>query len=372
MKILIHNNNFDLSTGGGAERYVLDIIAGLKDREHEVFTSTNTQHLEKVDIVYVNNCIDTSLLEKLQSKPCVRFIHDHKIYCPGTPKYWFCSEQQCRINTDLRCIYYAFSEHCQSRNPLKFLPATLGKQNELAVNRKFKKLIVASDFMKEMLLCHGFSEEQVVVNTLFPYGEVADDKKNASNLQLIKEEPPLVLYVGRIFKEKGVDYLIKAAALLKQDFKLVIIGTGWEEAYCKKLSLKLGLQQRIHFTGFLKPDEISEYYKKCRLVVVPSVWPEPFGLIGLEAYQFSKPVVAFDTGGISHWLKNEQNGFMVERLNTKRLAEKIDILLSDKELSDTLGKNGYNMLQEQFTFKRHLDNLEKVFTEVVSSNTNVS
>ena len=175
MKILVVNNNFNLESGGGAERYTLDVIEGLRSRGHTVYNSTGTDHLEETEVVYVNNCFNTSLLGQLTRKPAVRFIHDHQIYCPGTPKYWFNSQKQCCINTNLRCIYYGFTEKCQSRNPLKFIPQTLGKPGEIKVNQQFKKILVASEFMRQMLIDNGFQKKQVVVNHLFPYDEAPED-----------------------------------------------------------------------------------------------------------------------------------------------------------------------------------------------------
>jgi len=359
MKILIINNNFDLKTGGGAERYVLDVVEGLKKRGHKVFISTNTEYLDKVAVVYVNNCFNTSLLKELTNKPAIRFIHDHQLYCPGTPKYWFNSQKQCRINTSPKCLYYSFAEQCLSRNPIKAVPAVLGKKRELEVNRRFGKLLVASSFMREMLITNGFESGKIEVNHLFPYS-----KKGVSNLQ-VGGSPPLILYVGRIFKEKGVYQLIQAAALIKQDFRLLVCGTGWDRERCDNITKELNLGNKVRFPGFVPRDELLSLYGEAELVVVPSVWPEPFGLVGIEAFQHSKPVVAFDSGGISEWLKDGKNGLLIERLNIKQLAQGIEKLLTDKKLASRMGKFGKTVVEKDFSLEKHLDKLEKVFEQVL-------
>lgn len=363
MKLLIVNNNFDLSTGGGAERYTLDIIDALKERGHEVYTSTGIEHLEKVDAVYVNNCFDTLSLEKLTARPSIRFIHDHQIYCPGTPKYWFNTQRPCQICTDWRCMYYAFTEKCQSRNPKKFVPQTISKQKELAVNKRFKKLFVASEFMKDMLIENDFAEEQVYVNHLFPYGLTIGSLGSVGSLR--EEEKPLILYVGRLFKEKGVDYLLRAAAEIKIPFRLIVIGTGWEEQNLKQLCKELNLQSKVEFLGFVQKSDLVNYYQQANVVVVPSVWPEPFGLIGIEAYQYKKPVIAFDSGGISEWLKHSQTGYLVERLNYRQMAERITELLTNIEIANEFGEAGYNLVYQEFTLKKHVDVLEETLKEII-------
>ncbi|MFH1896384.1 MAG: glycosyltransferase family 4 protein [bacterium] len=368
MRILIVNNNFSSEFGGkagGAERYVLDVVEGLKSKGHKVYTSTGTEHLEKAEVVFVNNCFNTTLLKEITQKPAVRFVHDHQVYCPGTPKYWFHSQKQCCINTSWRCLYYALCEQCLSRNPARAVPAVLAKPKELAVNRKFKKILVASEFMRQMLLENGFAKEQVEINHLFPYGEFVSNLRGQENLP---NDKPLILYAGRIFKEKGVDQLIRAVALLKQDFRLVICGAGWDKERCARIVKELGLDSRVTFAGSVPQKELLEYYQQAEVVVVPSVWPEPFGLIGIEAYQYGKPVVGFDSGGISEWLKNGKNGFLVEGLNISQMAQKIDLLLKDKDLAQKMGQAGKAMVAEEFTFKGHIKRLEEVFETVINEN----
>jgi glycosyltransferase involved in cell wall biosynthesis len=178
---------------------------------------------------------------------------------------------------------------------------------------------------------------------------------------------PIILFVGRVFKEKGVDHLIRACALLKQDFNLVVVGDGWDLERCKSIAHDLGLQDKVDFKGFLPSKKVARLYQQSRIVAVPSVWPEPFCLTGLEAMSYKKPVVAYDSGGISQWLRNGKNGFLVERLSGKGLAEKLDLLLKDVSLAEKMGNEGYNIVRDKFTFKRHLDELEELFEKVVSA-----
>ncbi|MBW8865225.1 MAG: glycosyltransferase family 4 protein, partial [Verrucomicrobia bacterium] len=108
----------------------------------------------------------------------------------------------------------------------------------------------------------------------------------------------LIIYAGQITRGKGVDVLIKSLSLVREPFECLIFGDGNYRAACEKLSHKLGLTDRISFRGHVSPDEMNIYHRECSVAVVSSVWPEPFGAVGLEAMRHGLPEVAFDAGGI--------------------------------------------------------------------------
>jgi len=120
---------------------------------------------------------------------------------------------------------------------------------------------------------------------------------------------------------------------------------------------------KTKFFGWVDDKILGDLYAQCRVVAVPSVWPEPFGLTGLEAASFGKPVVAFDVGGIPQWLEDGQNGFLVESQNVDQLSEKISLLLENEALAGRIGQVGKKRLRKEFTLERHLDKLEKVLVD---------
>lgn len=100
-------------------------------------------------------------------------------------------------------------------------------------------------------------------------------------------------------------------------------------------------------------------------MVVPSIWPEPFGLIGIEAMYFGKPVVAFDVGGISEWLKDRENGFLVKFPDKKQFAERIKLLLEDSSLTEKFGRNGKEMVKRFLNKEEHINRLLQIYHEVI-------
>jgi len=132
------------------------------------------------------------------------------------------------------------------------------------------------------------------------------------------------------------------------------------------LSRQLGLESRVHFKGFIPQNEIKEYYREATAVVPSSVWPEPFGAIGLEGMRYGLPVVAFDAGGIKEWLIDGFNGWLVRWMDKDGFAARVQQLLIDKELARRMGENALKLASSQFDFSNYISGLESVFVHVLA------
>ena len=247
-----------------------------------------------------------------------------------------------------------------TRRPGKALRNVKEKLSDLNALRLLKKVICNSNYVKSNLIVNGISEESIFVNHLFPISHAGAEITGG----ISQDAVPTILFVGRLFKEKGVDHLLKALALLKGPFRSEIVGEGWERDNLTLLAASLGLENKVVFKGFLSRSEVADLYRKAYLLVVPSLWPEPFGLIGLEAFSYQLPVVAYGSGGIPEWLDNGQNGLIVERGNIRALANKIDTLLGNSSLALRLGENARKQVIERFSFERHLVNLVAVYEKL--------
>jgi len=118
--------------------------------------------------------------------------------------------------------------------------------------------------------------------------------------------------------------------------------------------------------GYVPPAELQAYYADASLAVVSSVWPEPFGAVGLEAMRHGLPVVAFAAGGINEWLLDGQNGFLVPWMDPKKYAERTDQLLIDKNLARQLGERGRQLLRDKFNFDQYISGLEAMFSRMTN------
>ena len=125
------------------------------------------------------------------------------------------------------------------------------------------------------------------------------------------------------------------------------------------------LENNVEFLGWVDNKCLGEYYAESAFLAVPSVWPEPFGIVGIEAMSHSRPVISFNVGGISEWLEDNKTGFLVERNNKKDFARKMELLLKDKALRNELGRNAYERASAVFNRANHVQKLISIFNEVI-------
>jgi glycosyltransferase involved in cell wall biosynthesis len=122
--------------------------------------------------------------------------------------------------------------------------------------------------------------------------------------------------------------------------------------------------------GWMSTQEIAAHLRAVSVAIVPSIWPEAFGIVGIEAMMCSKPVIAFDTGGISDWLKDGKNGYLVPVKNTALLAEKIDALLRDPQTAAKMGAEGRRFVTSNFSKQQHFERLLSVFEKAAACRRN--
>jgi len=162
----------------------------------------------------------------------------------------------------------------------------------------------------------------------------------------------IILFVGRIEPLKGLDSLLNAVALLRargalarHPLLLMVIG-GEPEASPEQLSAEMGrLQTLTHeleiddsvtFLGKRAQDTLQYYYSAAEIVVMPSHY-ESFGLVALEAMACGTPVVASETGGLVFLVRDGETGLHVPTADPAALAEKLELLLEDRELLTRMG-----------------------------------
>ena len=130
-------------------------------------------------------------------------------------------------------------------------------------------------------------------------------------------------------------------------------------AECKRLAEKLEISDKVIFTGRIDHEKLESYYAAARVVVVPSRWPEPFGMVGIEAMARGRPVVAFDTGGISDWLDDQVTGLLIPPANVPALAKALQHLIDEPGIAKQYGQNAVNHVAKHFSHKNYLDNIKK-------------
>lgn len=166
------------------------------------------------------------------------------------------------------------------------------------------------------------------------------------------EDRPRVLFAGRVVPSKGLAVLIRAMSDVPAE--LVVCGEGWQLDSMRRLAARLGAAQRIDFRGWLAPERLADELARCSLLAMPSVWPEPFGLVGIEALAAGRPVVASATGGIPDWLADGVSGLLCAPGSPRALAGALGELLADPERRRRMGEAGRRSVAERFTAEHHV------------------
>ncbi len=165
-------------------------------------------------------------------------------------------------------------------------------------------------------------------------------------------EPPRgwgwrLLHVGRIDERKGIHVAVEALRFLPEEATLDIAGRG-EAGYfehLKRLARKLGLEQRIRFSASPR-EELAERYRSADVVVFPTLWDEPFGLVPVEAMACGTPVVATGTGGSGEFLRDGINCVLTPPGDPTSLAAAVRRLAEDDALRSRLLEGGRRTAEE--------------------------
>ena len=167
-----------------------------------------------------------------------------------------------------------------------------------------------------------------------------------------------ILFVGHLEKVKGAGYLIAAFNKIKRefpDFRLVLIGQGGEKKNYQLSIINYQLQARVELTGELPLTQVRDIMKDCYCLVLPSL-SEGLGRVLMEAMALGKPVIGSNVGGISDLIQDGDNGFLTEPGNSNNLADRIRVLLKDKDLAAKMGANGRRFVRYNFSNHKYIEN----------------
>jgi glycosyltransferase involved in cell wall biosynthesis len=198
---------------------------------------------------------------------------------------------------------------------------------------------------------------------------------NGKQPQQVHDDRSLnLLYAGRLISDKGIDTAIEAITKLvfgqgKRDIRLSLAGSGSVEYenHLRELVNQAGLSEYVTFLGWSPPDEMPELLRKFDVLVLPSIWPEPFSRVVLEGMISSLVVVATQTGGTVEILRDGENGLLFAAGDAEDLAQKIAGLAADPMLRRRLALAGHETVVERFTKTKMMDEIESYLQEVFRS-----
>lgn len=210
----------------------------------------------------------------------------------------------------------------------------------------------------------------VVLNGV-PDQPISEKKLNQINPYKITHNTLVIGLVGRINKWKGHSLLLTALEKLYargcDNFSVVFLGgpPPGQEHFLENLKKEIDqkkFKRQIFHEAFV--DHVYDFYNLFDLICVPSIEPEPFGLVAVEAMVASKPVVASNFGGLAEIVINNQTGLLFEPLNADDLANKLEMIYRDPDLRINMGVRGRARFLENFSDLKMNKNLIEVCNEV--------
>jgi|SRR5882672_3170984 len=344
------------------------------------------------DVIYAHKLADPDLEYKiLRLAPSVFFAHDYNGTCiSGTKTFKLPVVRPCSRRFGWQCLVNYFPHRCGGLSPVTMLKLYSLQSKRLENLHSYDAIVTHSDHMLAELMKHGLSPKRAYnfpyyvqsangsgksaslsrqpTATSSPIAEVAEQQSVVAQRDT-KAELNL-LFSGRMEYLKGghvfIDALPEVAATLNRPLRVTFAGDGRERLALERQAARLRTAKlEIVFAGWVERGEVEALLKTCDLLVVPSLWPEPFGLVGPEAGQFGVPVAAFDVGGIHDWLSDGVNGFLASASppTAKGLAQAIINCLRDPATHARL-RAGAIEVSQQFNIKNHLTALLEVFSNV--------
>ena len=366
---------------GGAETHLLDLAAALladglrvtllhRTPGHDDVDGAEFLHVPSgvdaghalvelaPDLVHVHG--DGLLPDEAEAQrrrtPVVRSLHDWSLGC-STGTLLRRGTGACPRAHGPKCLLHIAAGSCsERRNPL---PA-VARWREVGPARgelvHAGSVVVYSEYAREVAIRNGVAPARCHV---LPY--FVDTMHDTG-------PPPgsgRVCVVGRLTKIKGVHVLLEAVARTPRVTQLEIVGDGYHRADLIRLAHRLGVASRVTFCGWKDAAGTRAAMGAADLVAVPSLWPEPFGIVGLEAMACARAVIASGTGAIPEWLADGETGRIVRSHAPAHWADALDEALADPDRLTRWGAAGAQHVQ-QFSRERHVRRLRELYAALLA------
>lgn len=338
------------------------------------------------DLIYVHKLEDPSFEERLQKvAPSVFFAHDYYGTCiSGLKTFKRPVPSPCDRRFGPACLAHYFPRRCGGLSPVTMLRLYRRQSRRLELLRGYKAILTHSEHLKAEYIKHGVAPERVFNLSYYTREARPDAAPDFARERGAREEvehveggagrPLRLLFLGRMERLKGgqilLDALPRARALLGRPLCLVFAGEGparaaWERSARAVVAGHEGVE--VEFAGWVAGGALDALFGSSDLLVVPSQWPEPFGLVGVEAGLRGVPAAAFAVGGIPTWLSDGVNGYLApgDPPTAEGLAEAVAKCLRDPRVHARL-RRGAVEKAGRFNLEAHLRALKEVFRHVLS------
>jgi len=300
------------------------------------------------DAAVAHNVMDAGVVEALRAAPRFAYhVHDHRPFCPNGDRVFPRTGRICIEPLGAPCALHALTDGCAygpRRRTLRLIARRERLRDAIAAA---DAAIVASAYVADRAASSAIPRERIVEIPL-PLSDAAYADLNAaphpdsrSGSAATSDEPGAartVVFAGRIVPQKGLRSLIRAVARIDPSRRPRVraLGSGPDLDAAVADAAALGVS--LAADGAVDESALRRALDEAALLALPSLWAEPFAYVGIEAFARSRPVVAYDVGGIRSWLRDGMNGMLAPAADEARLAAAMSELLENRVQCGALGR----------------------------------
>lgn len=362
-KILFYNDYSNRI--GGAETYLENTLTHLQSKGIKTakvaFNQTNSVSTtpsihQRVKSLLLNQFLQKDIVKQFEQEleefqPDILHINNNRLYTASINKVAIASQLPI-----VRTIhdYYSipFQNTVKAGIHKRWLQTPISKAN----------FIIPS-----YTLFHQLSQHSIPNLSYIPHfvdsGQWLYEKHTPKNTEQL-------LYVGRIEESKGIYVLLETMRQLKEinnRITLICIGEGDALLKVKILIQAYGLQNNIQLLGYQKQEVILQYFHNSAILLFPSITPELFGLVGIEAQASGIPVIASDVGGTREWCIPNQTGILIPPNDSSALSNAIQDLLQHPKRRSELTKNAYSFVRKHYNSEKSIQKLLQLYTQILEN-----
>ncbi len=307
------------------------------------------------ELVFINmfaHHLSPAIFQAVGDLPIVLAVSDYKCVCPiGSkllPNGIICTDQAGWVCCKGGCVSVPHWLRDQPRYALL----------RLGIARAVK-VLACSEWMRQELELAGIQSSVLELPVPAP----------GPGFVRQKSLHPTFFFSGRLDREKGVEHLLRAFAMVltrHPQATLRVAGKGPERIHLEQVSRDLSLDGHVHFLGWLEPPDIERELSIAWALVAPSLWAEPLGLVALEGIVRGVPVVATASGGFAETVSEGITGLLVPNGDIKALAGALEKVAAGM-FADGIAREVVEEFRKRCDMEAHIADVRRVFGEAVVS-----
>ena len=330
-----------------------------------IYNKENEKIMEKAldefkpDVVHLNNFqrqLSASIIKPIKKRniPIVFTAHDVQAICPAITMMDNDKNpcELCMKGKYINCIKKSCNKGSKLKSALGAIEGYYYRNHKIYTD-KIDYIITPSEFYRTKFIEDGINPNKI---------QAIHNSIEMNDYNVETQDDGYALYFGRLSKEKGILNLINAFAKCNKG-NLYIAGEGPEKEKIEKIIKENSLEDRVKLLGFLDKEQMTDVTRKCKFVVVPSIWYENCPYSVLETLAIGKPIIGSNMGGIPELVIDNENGFIYNTVD--ELTEKMNVLFENEDLVKQFSKKSKELAKQNYDREVYYNKLKQIYDKVI-------